>query len=122
MDIILKRVIKIINSSLIYITDWFSTLLDLAGLKHRIPATVDSLSMKRTLLQGKRSRRREIVLNLDRDEDQGLWSAAILRGGHKLIWGQARLLKQKVTTTTLKYLDKIQQVCLSARCPRMLTM
>ena len=100
MDIILKRVIKIINSSLIYITDWFSTLLDLAGLKHRIPATVDSLSMKRTLLQGKRSRRREIVLNLDRDEDQGLWSAAILRGGHKLIWGQAKLLKQKVTATT----------------------
>ena len=83
---------------------------------------MDSLSLKRTLLQGKRSRRREIVLNLDRNEDQGLWSAAILRGGYKLIWGQARLLKQKVTTTTLKYLDKIQQVCLSARCPRMLTM
>ena len=61
---------------------------------------MDSLSMKRTLLQGKRSRRREIVLNLDRDEDHGLWSAAILRGGHKLIWGQAKLLKQKVTATT----------------------
>ena len=140
----MKRVIKIINSSLIYITDWFSTLLDLAGLKHRIPAAVDSLSIKRTLLRGTRSRsssrsirrtsrrtssrtssrrtsssrtrsrrrrRREIILNLDREEDQGLWSAAILRGGYKLIWGQARLLKLKVTTTTLKHLDKIQQVC-----------
>ena len=120
----MRRVIKIINSSLIYITDWFSTLLDLAGLKHRITAAVDSLSIKRTLLRGTRTRsnrrrtssrsrrrRREIVLNLDREEDQGLWSAAILRGGYKLIWGQARLLKLKVTTTTLKHLDKIQQVC-----------
>ena len=52
----MKRVIKIINSSLIYITDWFSTLLDLAGLKHRIPAAVDSLSIKRTLLRGTSSR------------------------------------------------------------------
>ena len=91
--------------SLIYITDWFSTLLDLAGLWHRIPAGVDSLSMKRTLLQGRSSRwrrnrknrRKEIILNLDRDEDNGLWSAAVLRGGYKLIWGQAKLLKQKVT-------------------------
>ena len=57
MDIIEERVIKIINSSLIYITDWFSTLLDLAGLKHRIPATVNSISMKRTLLRGTSSSR-----------------------------------------------------------------
>ena len=45
---------------------------------------------------GSKNRRKEIVLNLDLDEDNGLWSAAVLRGGYKLIWGQAKLLKQKV--------------------------
>ena len=32
----------------------------------------------------------------DRDEDNGLWSAALRRGDYKLIWGQSKLLKQKV--------------------------
>ena len=42
------------------------------------------------------SRRREIVLNLDTDPENGLWSAAIRSRDLKLIWGQDKLLKQRV--------------------------
>ena len=31
-----------------------------------------------------------------RDEEKGLWSAALRKGKYKLIWGQSKLLKQKV--------------------------
>ena len=49
-----------------YVTDWFSTFLDLAGLKHRIPDAVDSFSMWRTWSGLTPSPRDDIVLNLDR--------------------------------------------------------
>ena len=42
------------------------------------------------------SPRDSIVLNLDQDPSLGLWSAAIRVGSYKLIWGQSKLLKQKV--------------------------
>ena len=35
-------------------------------------------------------------MNLDTDPEEGLWSAAIRSGDLKLIWGQEKLLKQKV--------------------------
>ena len=45
------------------------------------------------------SPRDSIVLNLDQDLSLGLWSAAIRAGSYKLIWGQSKLLKQKVGVT-----------------------
>ena len=42
------------------------------------------------------SPRDSIVLNLDQDPSLGLWSAALRAGRYKLIWGQSKLLKQKV--------------------------
>ena len=45
------------------------------------------------------SPRDSIVLNLDQDLSLGLWSAAIRAGRFKLIWGQSKLLKQKVGVT-----------------------
>ena len=45
------------------------------------------------------SPRDSIVLNLDQDPSLGLWSAAIRVGSYKLIWGQSKLLKQKVGVT-----------------------
>ena len=82
-------------------TDWFSTILDVAGLRRNIPNNVDSISMKRVLMKNKPSKRREIVLNLDKDDKRKLWSAAILWNNKKLIWGQSDLLKQKVNTKLL---------------------
>ena len=49
-----------------YITDWFSTFLDLAGLKADIPDTADSFSMWRSWSGLTHSPRDDIVLNMDR--------------------------------------------------------
>ena len=73
--------------SLIYITDWFSTFLHIAGLKHKIPDNVDSFSMWKTISKNKKSPQHEIILNLDQDDKRGLWSAAIIKKKYKLIWG-----------------------------------
>ena len=83
---------------LIYITDWFSTFLKLAGVDTKTLPPSDSKNVWRGLTRNKKSRgrRKEIVLNLDRDPQEGLWSAAIRSGDLKLIWGQNKLLKQKV--------------------------
>ena len=53
---------------LMYVTDWFSTFLDLAGLKQRIPDAVDSFSMWRTWSGLTPSPRADIVLNIDRSK------------------------------------------------------
>ena len=79
-----------------FITDWFSTFLTLAGLAHRIPSDTDSLNMWKTLSRKAKTPRSEIVFNLDQDNLRGLWSAAIRYNNYKLIWGQEKLLKQDV--------------------------
>ena len=57
----------------------------------------DSEDVWRVVARNKRARRKEIVLNLDTDPERGLRSAAIRKGDLKLVWGQHKLLKQKVT-------------------------
>ena len=84
------------HQRLIYITDWFATFLHVAGLKKSIPDDVDSVSAWKIFARQKRSSRKEIVFNIDREKDENLWSAAIRSGNFKLIWGQSVLLKQKV--------------------------
>ena len=79
-----------------YITDWFSTILHLAGVPPAAAggAGEDSYNMWPAISRGERSPRREVVLNMDRDEGRGTWSAAIRVGRWKLIWGQEYLLKR----------------------------
>lgn len=79
-----------------YITDWFATLLGLAGLSPSVPKDMDSKDMWPSISRNKRSPRQQIVLNLDQDNLRGLWSAAIIHHNYKLLWGQPRLLKAEV--------------------------
>ena len=68
--------------SLIYITDWFATMLQLAGLSDSIPDNVDSIDMWPVLSTAvktlKKGPRQEIVLNIDQDNRANTWSAAIM--------------------------------------------
>ena len=59
----------------------------------------DSEDVWRVVARNKRARRKEIVLNLDTDPQNGLRSLSIRRRDLKLIWGQDKLLKQKVLPT-----------------------
>lgn len=67
-----------VHTGLIYITDWFATLLGLAGLRSALPPGTDSLDMWPSLSLGKKSPRKEIILNIDRDAFWNTWSAAIM--------------------------------------------
>ena len=79
-----------------FISDWFSTFISLAGISDQIPTDVDSFNMWPTISKANRSPRKEIILNLDQDNYRGLWSAAIRQLNYKLIWGQDKLLKKDV--------------------------
>ena len=79
-----------------FISDWFSTFLSLAGLSDQIPQDTDSFDMWKTISKNNKSPRSEIILNLDQDNFRGLWSAAIRSDNFKLIWGQDKLLKKDV--------------------------
>merc|ERR1711892_60043 len=84
------------KNKLMYISDWMSTLLSVAGLDNLLPPNVDSINMWPVIARGKRSERTEIVLNLDQDPVSGTWSAVIRSGEYKLIWGQQFLLKYRM--------------------------
>ena len=62
---------------LIYITDWFSTFLKLAGINIRSLPPSDSKNVWAGLTRNKRSRRKEIVLNLDAEPQEGLCPQAV---------------------------------------------
>eukprot|EP00090_Calanus_glacialis_P005252 TRINITY_DN14070_c0_g1_i1.p1 TRINITY_DN14070_c0_g1~~TRINITY_DN14070_c0_g1_i1.p1 ORF type:complete len:497 (-),score=119.32 TRINITY_DN14070_c0_g1_i1:104-1594(-) len=83
-----------VNDKLMFISDWFSTFLSLAGLSDQIPQDTDSFDMWKTISKNNKSPRSEIILNLDQDNFRGLWSAAIRSDNFKLIWGQDKLLKK----------------------------
>ena len=80
-------------SQRIFISDWFATLLTVAGLESQVPSHVDSYNVWPTLSWGRKSPRKEIVLNLDEDTYWNTWSAAIIKGKYKFIWGQRKLLR-----------------------------
>ena len=77
----LTYTIAVLNSffrRMIFISDWFATILSLAGLQDQIPAETDSFNMWPALVDGSKSPRKEIVLNIDRDNESEAWSAAIM--------------------------------------------
>jgi len=89
---LIKKPKKQKRSSFMYITDWMSTLLNVAELGHLVPQDVDSFNMWPVLVKGKRSPRKEVVLNLDQDPMAGTWSAVIRMKNYKFIQGQDTLL------------------------------
>ncbi|XP_023342636.1 arylsulfatase B [Eurytemora carolleeae] len=91
----LLRQSGISHNKLMFITDWFSTLLNLASLKSKIPKDTDSINMWPGLERNSRSTRSRIILNIDQDNYEGLWSGAVIDGKYKLIWGQDSLLEAK---------------------------
>lgn len=88
------------KSRLMYITDWMSTLLHVAGLDAFLPPNVDSINMWPVISHGIQSLRNEVVLNLDQDPFAGTWSAVIRSDKYKLIWGQQHLLKFRMADQT----------------------
>jgi len=91
------------NHGLMFITDWFSTLIELAGQSHQIPSDTDSISQWSSLSDNSTSTRNQIILNLDQDNRFNLWSAAIIQDEYKLIWGQEALLKQRSPEKTCNW-------------------
>ena len=62
-----------------FITDWFATLMNVAGLKNSIPTGLDSFNMWPSIIdENKESPRQEIILNLDMDPLYNVWSAALM--------------------------------------------
>ena len=84
------------NNRMMFISDWFNTLLSIAGLESLLPASLDSINMWSSISRNSGSSREEIIFNLDQDNYWRTWSAAIRVGRFKLIWGQPKLLKLRV--------------------------
>ena len=84
------------NNRMMFISDWFNTLLSIAGLESLLPANLDSINMWNSISRNSGSSREEIIFNLDQDNYWRTWSAAIRVGRFKLIWGQPKLLKLRV--------------------------
>ena len=61
-----------------YLTDWFATILSLAGQDAALPDHVDSFNMWRSISEDRKSPRKEIILNIDEDEKHGTWSGALM--------------------------------------------
>ena len=56
-----------------YLTDWFATILSLAGQEAALP-----FNMWRSISEDRKSPRKEIILNIDEDEKHGTWSGALM--------------------------------------------
>ena len=100
------RVVSLVNSplltspgqvypGLVHVTDWFSSILHLAGVEDSIPQDTNSLNVFPSIMAGSDSPRAQIVHNIDEDQDKGSWQAVIRDGDFKMIWGQTRLLEKR---------------------------
>ena len=85
------------SRKMMFISDWFTTLLSVAGLESLVPPNLDSFNVWSSISKNSGSPRKEIIFNLDQDNFWGTWSAAIRSARFKLIWGQHLLLKQRVS-------------------------
>jgi len=91
-----------VHEGLVYVADWFSTLLNLAGLGHSVPEDSDSLDVFPSISSLQKSPRRRIIHVIDEDCEKGHWQAALREGKFKLIWGQSDLLKKTFGRRTSK--------------------
>ena len=107
------RVISLVNSPLIqspgtlytglvHVTDWFSSILHLAGLENLIPEDTSSVNVFPSIINMKPSPRSQIIHNIDEDRNIGSWQGVVRDGDYKLIWGSSRLLDKKLRKTKLK--------------------
>ena len=80
---------------MVHVTDWFSSILHLAGVGEAVPQDSNSLNVFPSIVAGSASPRHQIVHNIDEDQEKGSWQAVIRDGDFKMIWGQPRLLDKK---------------------------
>jgi len=91
-----------VHEGLVHVSDWFSTLLHLAGLGRSVPDDSDSLDVFESISSLQKSPRRRIIHIIDEDCEKGHWQAALREGKFKLIWGQSDLLKKSFGRRTSK--------------------
>jgi len=94
---------KGVSTRLMYISDWFATIMHMAGLKNQIPSDVDSYNVWHSISRRKKSPRNEILLSIDQDNLWGTWAAGLISNSWKLVWGQSFLLKQKLESESCNY-------------------
>ena len=94
------------SNKMMFISDWFTTLLSVAGLESLVPPNLDSFNVWSSISKNSGSPRKEIIFNLDQDNFWGLWSGAIRRTKWKLVWGQQKLLKKRVSRTTCVHINQ----------------
>ena len=80
---------------MVHVTDWFSSILHLAGLGDQIPGDTSSVNVFPAIIAMSPSPRSRIIHNIDEDKGKGSWQAVVRDGDFKLIWGQAKLLDKK---------------------------
>jgi len=76
------------SSALIHITDWFPTLLRLAG--HNLTTKTDGVDLWAAVTSGGKSARTSMVYNIDMDDQSETFQLAVRYNSWKLIWGQTK--------------------------------
>ena len=76
------------STALTHITDWFPTILKLAG--HSLNTTTDGVDIWPAISSGKKSARTSMVYNIDIDDQSETYQLAIRYNSWKLIWGQTK--------------------------------
>lgn len=84
-----------VYDGLIHITDWFTTIVNLAGGSIDSSSQVDGLNVWDAIISNSASPRKEIVYNVD--NYNSTYSAAIRDGRYKLIVGNAGLPNTVIT-------------------------
>ena len=114
---------------MMYITDWFTTLLSIARLESLVPPNLDSFNVWSSISTNSGSPRKEIILNMDQDNFWGQWSGVIMSKKVKLIWGQQLMLWKKVSDSTTHFAfcilpftfcrpqDAFPHLCLNVQMP-----
>jgi len=79
------------SSAVVHITDWFPTLLRLAGSTEQLITDGEDIW---PVVTGVRDKARHVmVYNLDQDDQSRTFQYAVRQGGWKLIWGQTKEFK-----------------------------
>eukprot|EP00090_Calanus_glacialis_P012886 TRINITY_DN21515_c0_g1_i1.p1 TRINITY_DN21515_c0_g1~~TRINITY_DN21515_c0_g1_i1.p1 ORF type:complete len:501 (-),score=111.45 TRINITY_DN21515_c0_g1_i1:46-1548(-) len=76
------------STALTHITDWFPTLLKLAG--HNLTTKTDGVDLWPAISSGGKSARTSMVYNIDMDDQSETFQMAVRYNSWKLIWGQTK--------------------------------
>ena len=62
-----------VYAGLTHVSDWFSTILHVAGLSHTLPHDSDSINLWPSLINNEESPRTRIIHNIDQDKNRNAW-------------------------------------------------